>query len=198
MRVSLKQTVGARRRHARACSHAAPVSLALWVLALVIVLPGGITAQVSAGRGLILTIRELARNAELVVVGEVVDTRGEWNGTRRTIITRIDFRVDEVLKGDAGPGVLQLVQPGGQVGDVVAAVGDAPSFDVGERALLFLSRRPDGLLRVAHLYMGKFTLEHDVAVGVTVAVRRLPGSGEVLDRIPLDEIRRIVGGAARP
>jgi len=127
-----------------------------------------------------------------------VDTRGEWDGTRPTIITRIDFRVDQVLKGHTGPGILQLVQPGGQVGEVVATVADAPSFHVGERALLFLSRRPDGLLRVAHLYMGKFTLEHDVARGLAIAVRRLPGSGEVLDRIPLDEIRRIVGGAARP
>ena len=116
----------------------------------------------------------------------------------RTIITRIDFRVDEVLKGTAGPGVLQLSQPGGQVGDVVAAVADAPSFAVGERALLFLSRRPDGLLRVAHLYMGKFSVEHDVTLGEPVAVRRVPGSGEVLDRIPLDEVRRMVGNAARP
>ena len=147
-------------------AHAALISLTLWALALV-VWPGATAAQTPAVRGLVLTVPELARSVELVVVGEVVDTRGEWNGTRGTIITRIDFRVDEVLKGTAGPGVLQLSQPGGQVGDVVAAVADAPSFAVGERALLFLSRRPDGLLRVAHLYMGKFAVEHDVTLGAT-------------------------------
>ena len=77
-----RQTRTRRWYHGWASAHVTRFSLTLWALALV-VWPGGIAAQVSAVRGLVLTVPELTRSVELVVIGEIVDTRGEWNGTRQ-------------------------------------------------------------------------------------------------------------------
>jgi hypothetical protein len=196
--VAPKRANGPRMARRRQCARRRRVVLALCALLLGIIRPAGLAAQPSGGRGLLLGIPELTRSATLVVVGEVVAAHGEWDATWKTIWTRADFRVDEVLKGTAEPGFLQIVQPGGRVGDIRSSLGDAAALSVGERAVLFLSRRSDGVFRVAHFYMGKFSLEADVTPGTEVAVRRVPGSNDVLDRIPFNEVRRMVRDAVGP
>jgi hypothetical protein len=138
-----------------------------------------------------LTVEDLARRADLVVIGEVTSVASEFHATRSRIVTRVDVRVSETLKGKAGANPLQLRQPGGRVGEMTSEVAGAARFVAGERILLFLTRGSDGALGVVGLFQGKFALERDGGGG-DVAVRRVPGSAEVLDRAPLDQIRAAV------
>jgi hypothetical protein len=81
------------------------------------------------------------------------------------------------------------------VGGVAATIADAPTFAAGERVLVFLTRRPDGALRVAHLYQGKFTIETDPTTSRPQAVRRAPDTRAVLDAVALDDALALVRAA---
>src|SRR5688572_13294120 len=139
-----------------------------------------------------LSIAELTRRADVIVVGDVVSARGAWDATRTSISTRIEMAVAETLKGAAAP-VIAFSQLGGRVGDLVTTVAGASTFDAGERVLVFLERRPDGSLRLADPFHGTFRIERD-ASGRDDAVRST-GTPRV-DRIPLDQVRRAVGGTS--
>ena len=54
---------------------------------------------------------------------------------------------------------------------------------MGERVLLFLTTRRDGTLRVAHLYLGKFSIQTDVLTGEAIAQRDTP-SGVIVTTPP--------------
>jgi hypothetical protein len=141
------------------------------------------------------TIEQLARQADLVVVGEVTATAGEWDAARTRIYTRVHLRPREVLKGAVG-SPLSFTRLGGQVGDRVSAVGGAASFDAGEQVLVFLARQPGGDWRLSDLIHGKFSIERDAATGREYATR-FTGAPSA-DRFALDqvraEVRRTLGG----
>ena len=82
---------------------------------------------------------ELVSAANLIVRGYVVDTRAEWiSGSDGTgIVTSIVFRVERTLKGDADTQI-QLEFLGGTIGDIGLTVSHVPTFEVGDRAVLFL------------------------------------------------------------
>jgi hypothetical protein len=162
------------------------------VLVIAFALWAGVVAGADAD--VPLTVEDLARRAELVVLGEVTSVASEFHATRRQIVTRVDIRVGETLKGQAGPNPLQLRQPGGRVGEMSSEIAGAPRFVAGERVLLFLVRAADGSLAVAGLFQGKFALERDAA-DRDVAVRRVPGSAEVLDRVSLEQVRATIAAA---
>jgi hypothetical protein len=125
--------------------------------------------------------------ADVVVIGEVVHIRSEWNASRAIISTRVDVRTEEVLKGSVKGERLSFSQIGGQVGDITASVGGTPSFREGERVLLFLSTRADKSLNIVGLFHGKFTIEPSESSDNKLVVRREPDSGRVLDRYPLNQ-----------
>jgi hypothetical protein len=141
------------------------------------------------------SVAHLARGADVVVVGDVTSTAGEWDAGRTNIYTRVSVAVGETLKGPAGPTV-SFLQLGGQVGDRLSAVGGAAHFRAGERVLVFLARRADGELGLADPIHGKFSVERDAATGREYAVRAAGAPGP--DRVALDqvraEVRRALGG----
>ena len=85
-----------------------------------------------------MSLTEMVEAADVIVRAEVVEQRSEWITTRdgRVIVTRLTFRVEETLKGTPR---LQLLLEflGGTVGDMTMRFSDVPTFDVGERAVLF-------------------------------------------------------------
>lgn len=141
-----------------------------------------------------LSVRELALIADTVVIGRIAPVQPEAATPDPGIVTRVVVDVDQVLKGSAGATVT-LVQTGGERGGVVSTVAGAPTFAAGEQVLLFLTRRPDGALRVAHLYQGKFSIEADPSTGASRAVRRIPDTGDVVDAQPLTDALALVRAA---
>ena len=114
----------------------------------------------------------LVDQASVIVAGTVV-SRGTPHGL---MATDYRVRVDELLAGDAG-GELVVRVPGGGDGPARRKIWGAPSFQLGERALLFLVPAEGGTWRVLHLFLGAF---HQVQAGDrTLAVRDLSEVSEV-------------------
>jgi hypothetical protein len=160
-------------------------------LPTILFLIGVATTQATTTSSL-ASLGDLTRQADVVVLGEVVLTKSEWNASRTIISTRIDVRAEEMLKGSVEGQQLSFSQIGGQAGDIGASVGGTPSFREGERVLLFLARRQDKSLGIVGLFHGKFTIERSEASDTKSVVRREPDSGRVLDRYPLDQARALI------
>jgi hypothetical protein len=141
------------------------------LVALLLIAPG--VAGASAPQP--LTIAELSRLADTIVVGRVGAAPGGGP---------VALDVEQVLKGTP-PSPLAIAPPGPVARGIVTEVAGAPTFAAGERVLVFLTRRPDASLRVAHLFQGKFSIEPDPVTHIPHAVRRVPDTHAVLDRLPL-------------
>ena len=139
-----------------------------------------------------LSISELTTVADTIVVGRVRGAEAETSSAG-AIRTRIALDVEQVLKGRARAGApITIIEPGGNVGGVTATVADAPTFAPGERVLVFLTRRPDGSLHVAHLFQGKFSVESNPTTRQPQAVRRAPDTHAVMDAVSLADALALV------
>ena len=165
--------------------------LCIPVLVFLLLAPTGATA----GAVPLSSVHDLAMTAELIMLGRIVSLSSRWNRQGTQIVTRIDVEPEEILKGSMPVDRPYFVQPGGRAGSHGSMLADAPSFAERERVVLFLTRRRDGELRVIALFQGKFTVEQDPAFGPDVAVRRAPGSAQILDQMTLDELRSEVRAA---
>ena len=89
------------------------------------------------------SIKQLTDEAESIIIGKVAKQKSEWDSNHKMIYTTVTVAVNEYLKGDDGSKTQIIKIPGGKVGDVGLEVVGAPSFDDGEKALLFLGSSPD-------------------------------------------------------
>jgi hypothetical protein len=120
-------------------------SCAFRCLAFTAVLVGAlvISEPVNASQVVPLTLTETIRQAQTVVVGNVVAKKTRW-GTeaQRWMLTDYTFEVEEVVV--AGEGTLPIGRTivvtywGGTLGDETQEVADARLPEVGERLLLML------------------------------------------------------------
>ena len=140
-----------------------------------------------------------------VVLGTVEDTRAAWDKDHRLIETHVRIRVEKRMKGQGG-SVVNVVVPGGVVGDTGMKTPGAPVFRPGERVLLLAEPRGAGEVRPVGFFQGKLDVKKD-ASGADVVEAPGPawGSrGEVLPAgamppgaipaLPLDEVVRRLGG----
>ena len=124
-------------------------------VALLVALLG--TATVWATTLVKMSFSDLAAGSDRVVIGTVIALEGTRDESRQFIHTNVTISVERYVRG-AGPAELVLRTPGGQLdGQAVLAHG-APSFTVGERVLVFLTRWEDGVAKVAGYVQGKSTV----------------------------------------
>jgi hypothetical protein len=145
----------------------------LWLALL-----GGLAAPAAATTVVPLSEQELADDAVAVIVGEVRGIESHWDGGLRQVFTHIRLRVDEILAGPLSGPEITIRQVGGAVGGLESWLDGSPDFSDGEHVLLFLRQNPDGTLRVAHLYQGKFSIFGDPLTGRTFAYQQ-PAHGHV-------------------
>ena len=109
-----------------------------------------------------LTLDDLAARANLVLLAEVVDItyQKEVNDSIYTLVT---FSVEQIFKGETANEVVIRV-PGGKIDGQVQVVEDAPGFQLGERAVVFLEKG-DGIFRAVGGFQGKFTIDKNNMVG---------------------------------
>ena len=136
-----------------------------------------------------LSVEELAGDAKVIAVGKIAAVTSSWNTGGTQIFTRVALQPEEVLKGTPSGDRISFVYLGGRSGNLGSVVAETPSFTVGERVVLFLRPRRDGQLGVMALFQGKFSVERDPTSGVDMAVRRVPGSGDILDQMTLEMLR---------
>lgn len=84
-----------------------------------------------------MSLEQLARDADRVLVGTVVATESAWNADRTAIFTTARLRVAEAVKGSK-PREVALRVEGGQVGDIAQAASAGLSFAEGQQVVLFL------------------------------------------------------------
>ena len=100
---------------------------------------------------------DLAREADRVVIGTVTHTEGIWDSTGTFIHTLVNVDVDRYVTGD-GPASLVIQTPGGTIGNEGMVAQGAATFEVGETALIFLTRWEDGTPKVLGYVQGKSTV----------------------------------------
>lgn len=93
------------------------------------------TSQASLLRA--MSLSELVRSANQIVVAKVVSINAAWDSSHRRILSTIEVKIEESWKGSVD-GLVTIVQPGGTVGEIEMTVHGMPRFAVGERSLLFL------------------------------------------------------------
>lgn len=136
---------------------------------------GMLVAAGSAGAQVIpMSFEEMVSAADAIVVAEAIDSRAEWvtTGASRVIVTRLTFRVTDTFKG-----VERLLLPleflGGTVGDERMTVSGVPTFEIGDRAVLFVTGTRAASPIVGH-HQGRFpvNVSPDGTEHVTLPNRR--------------------------
>ena len=128
-----------------------------------------------------LAVDELARKADLIVQGIVLDKNSLRDDAGR-IYTRVNIRVTEVWKGvlptNASPQVLTVVQGGGTVGDVREEVSGDVQYEPGEEFVAFLVFNARGEPVTIGLAQGKFHVWRDPQTGEKFANNLFHGKPE--------------------
>jgi len=81
----------------------------------------------------------ISGKADYIIEGTVEKVESKWNHDRTFIFTYTDLAIENYVKGVPFPeDELQIVTPGGEVGDVGIAVEDQPIFHEGKRVRIYL------------------------------------------------------------
>lgn len=142
-------------------------------LALVVALTGLLPTVAAGTTAERLSPAELATRSRAIVEGTVVSRQSQWAPDGKRIHTRVRIRVDAVWKGAPGEEV-ELVLPGGTVGELAQLVQGMPQFSEAERVLVFLEPTSAAAYRVVGLAQGKFRVV-EVAGQEKLAVPDLQG-----------------------
>ncbi len=109
-----------------------------------------------------LTFEQLVNQSAAVVLGRVVDVRGDFTGDRRAIQSVVTVEVLRGIKG-SNSDTLTFVMPGGQAGRYVNVIPGAPVFARGEMAVFFVSSRGARLPVTTGFTQGIFRVRRDSA-----------------------------------
>ena len=150
-----------------------------------------------------LAVDELARKADLIVQGTVLDQTCRRDDAGR-ICTRVNIRVAEVWKGalptNAASDELTVVQGGGTIGDVREEVSGDVQYETGEEFVAFLVFNARGEPVTIGLAQGKFHVWRDPQTGKKFAHNPFhgkpdPAAGHRPDAatpLPVSELKRQV------
>lgn len=175
--------------------------LVLMLLVLAIALP---VADSAATTVVSVSDVDLVNRATDIVVARVLTINSGWQPAARQVFTDVTIAIDEVLVGDLPNRRLTVRLPGGRLGALDVLVEGTPTFERGERVVLFLRLGTDGRFRVVHLFQGKFSVVISELTGEELALRIADPGVNVLpvagatgrlvtgDVRRLEDIRRLV------
>lgn len=128
-------------------------------------------APMTASTFLAMNERELIAASEAVVQGQVLKVHSFWDASGRMVKTEALIRVEDTIVGES-PTVVRVETFGGAVDGFLFEAAGFPTFNVGERMVLFLSPEKDGVTRITGYQFGQFYVKRDKA-GVDFAVSAL-------------------------
>lgn len=140
----------------------------MWRNLAIVVMGLALTARAGAVTVAPLSFDELVNASTTVVYGRVSEVRGQWSEDRRRIDSFVTIEVVGRYKGSPGE-TLTFTVPGGQVGRYMNLVPGAPSFNPGDRAVLFLTSRGPRLPITTGFTQGIYRVTTD-ASGTAVVV----------------------------
>ena len=104
-----------------------------------------------------LSIRDLARTSDAIIIGDVAGTESYWAENDTVILTATSITVRAVLNGTS-PENLTVITRGGVVGDIRMWVEDEPEFVPGATYGMFLDHRHVETFTVNGRYQGAYLL----------------------------------------
>jgi hypothetical protein len=141
-----------------------------------------------------LAVGELTERAELILHG-TIGSKVCLQDPEGNIITKMDFNVSEVWKGNLSTNVFTLIHGGGTVGDVRTVVDGQAEYDVGEEVVVFvrLNQRGEGV--TIGLAQGKFQVWKEDASGAKFVHNLFHGRPKTPESAPQSAMR---GAAGKP
>jgi hypothetical protein len=120
-------------------------------------------------------IQKLAREADVILAGKVINKESRWNEARTSIYTKTTLQVDEYLKGQTSKKSIEIRYPGGEVGEIGEIYSHMPKFENNEEVLLFLKldQKNNGY-KVLHGEEGKFTVINDEVTKEKITSSKMP------------------------
>jgi hypothetical protein len=145
-----------------------------------------------------ISTEELTRSSDIVVDGDVIDSRAFWSSDGKTIITRAVVRMREVIRGKLVQKRIVVEYDGGEIGQTGLMVSDMATLKKGERVILFLragkSRRGGNAFQIVGKGQGKYLIGADNIArkrGFTVLRGRELIDNDIPVDILKDKIRRV-------
>lgn len=164
-----------------------------------------LTAPATASTFLAMSPGELIAQSDAVVVGRVLQVESFRDSSGRAIVSQAMIQVEETWLGSS-PSVVIVETFGGTVGSYTVVAHGFPSFQEGERLVVFLDQRQDGTTEVVGYRLGQYRvvanrLGQDIAVptlekGVTLLT---PDGREAMrpQALPLSTLKTMVRSEAR-
>lgn len=106
---------------------------------------------------------QLADESTLIVVGEI-ERIESFYGDDGYIYSRAYVTVNDFILGDSENNTVEVVYPGGIVGDIGMTTSISPDFEEGMDVLLFLRINDGGGFVLVNHAGSKFTIEDGVVV----------------------------------
>ncbi len=109
-----------------------------------------------------LTFEQLVNQSAAVVLGRVVEVKGDFTDDRRGIQSLVTIEVVKGIKGNA-TGTLTFATPGGQAARYLNVIPGSPTFTRGDVAVFFVSSRGARLPVTTGFTQGIFRVRVDAA-----------------------------------
>jgi len=135
-----------------------PASILVCVLMSLVI--GRATSQTQEVR-----LEDLAKKAEVIVVGKVSNVKSEWNNEKTRIYTKVTVDVGEYVKGETPDRTLVVTQLGGEVDGVGELYTHTPRFSKEEEVLIFARKDSKNNLIIEGGDQGKFKVTQDKLTG---------------------------------
>ncbi len=108
-------------------------------------------------------IKKMTKGADVIITGRVTQKKSSWNENKTKIYTRATLQVDEYLKGQENGNSVEVIYPGGEVGEVGELYTHMPRFEENEEVLVFLKKDKNQKgFKVYDGEEGKITVVKDV------------------------------------
>jgi hypothetical protein len=120
-------------------------------------------------------IKNLAENADVILLGKVTQKVSSWNLSKTRIYTTTTVQVEEFLKGSNSQNNVEITSPGGEVGEVGELYTHLPMFDQDEEVLVFLKKdTQNNKYKVLNGADGKITVLEDAATKEKITSSKIP------------------------
>ena len=109
------------------------------VVGLFLLLVSAASLPLLASSALRLSFDDLVRESDRVVEAKLIARHSAWASDNRRIYTSFTFETNSDIAG-SGPARFIVIQPGGQVGRLAQITHGYPTFNKGDRVILFLGK----------------------------------------------------------
>jgi len=126
--------------------------------------------------------REIVAGSDVIVYGRVSATEVRWSDDRKHVDTLVTLQAGTFLKGSAeGPLIFKV--PGGTIGRYMNVTIGAPTFNVGDEAVFFLSTRGREMPAIFGFNQGVFRVSTDPSTHRRIVMPPLLSRGEAAETV---------------